>query len=201
MVSPAGHGVSHGSCGSPTSDMGHVQFAPAGWDMAAPCRSYKCEQEGPKEVERLLTAWQGAHCFLQKTTMSLPAGFVSQQRALLQSCVGERRNKCPQGCCEEHTSEQLLSLLSNLNFNRDFFSYVARGTQIPLHVLLLRQAATTCPHTLLALHPTLGPLPRQEESRHYTHAVHAALRDIPFNATPSSVKCLQIANSLGDSKY
>lgn len=97
------------------------QSAPTGWDMAAPGWSYKCEQEGPKEVERLLTAWQGAHCFLQKTTMSLPAGFVSQQRALLQSCVGERRNKCPQGCCEEHTSEQLLSLLSNLNFNRIFF--------------------------------------------------------------------------------
>lgn len=154
---PAGHSVSQSSSGSPTLDTGHVQFAPAGWDVAAPGWSYKHEQEGPKG-ERLLTAWQGAHCFLQKTTMSLPAGFVSQRRALLQSCVEERRNKCPQGCREERTSEQLLSLLSNLNFNRDFFIFpcVARGTEISVHVFLLGQAATACLHTLLALQPKAG---------------------------------------------
>lgn len=62
MVSPAGHGARVGS----HVQHGHVQLAPAGRDAAAPGRSYKREQEGPREVERLLTAWQGAHCFLQK---------------------------------------------------------------------------------------------------------------------------------------
>lgn len=95
---------------------GPVRFSARG-DMAAAGHGDKRGQTRPEEVGRLLRAWQGARCFLQKNTKSLPTGFVPQQRALLQSCVGVGRNKCPRGCCEEHTSEQLLSLLSNLNFN------------------------------------------------------------------------------------
>lgn len=59
-----------------------VHFS-AGWDTAAAGHSYERGQKQPEEVERLLRAGQGARCFLQKNTKSLPTGFVSQQRALL----------------------------------------------------------------------------------------------------------------------
>lgn len=87
----------------------------------------------------------------------------------------------------------------------EVFSPFARGAWIPLCVLLPGQPATTCLHGPAAA-ATAGPAARSGCSEagprlRFTHRVRAPLRDILFNAISSSVKCLQIAKSLRDSKY
>lgn len=115
----------------------------AGWDMAATDHIYKRGKTTQTQSRKAPQLGKEPVTF-SRSTKSLPTGFVFQHRPQLQSCVGEGRNRCPWGCCEEHTSEQLLALLSNLNFNWGFLLL----PRVPgsLGVLLPGQPAPACPH-------------------------------------------------------
>lgn len=173
---------------------GHIQLAPAGWNTAAPGWSYECEQKGPKGGRGSSQLGKEPTASSRKPPGAFQLGlFLS--KGLCYKAVWEKGGINAPKAAVKSTLQSSCSLCYLILILIGIFSLVLPGV---LGSLCTCSSWDRQPQPARTRRWPCSPCWGQEESRHHTHT---ALTDIPFNATPSSAKCLQIANSLGDSKY